>query len=223
MNDFKLVVVGFFLLLTNVFYAQINQYHEDGTRHGLWQKKYDGTEQLRYSGTFDHGKEVGDFKFYTKGFPNKPSAIKSFSDNGNKAEVKYYSQKGKLISKGILIDKKREGKWEYYHNTNAKLMMIENYDNDLLIGERLSYYDNGQVSEKVTFINGKKEGKELIYTLKGILYKVFNYKNGLLEGENKYYNGKGELIIEGNYKANKKNGIWKYYENGKLIREKRYK
>ncbi|WP_010180335.1 toxin-antitoxin system YwqK family antitoxin [Aquimarina agarilytica] len=223
MNDFKVIIFGFFLLLTNVFNAQINQYHSDGTRHGLWEKKYEGTEQLRYTGNFDHGVEIGDFKFYSKGFPKQPSAIKSFSDNGRKALVKYYAQNGKLISKGMLVNKKREGKWEYYHNTNAKLMMVENYVADLLEGERLSYYDNGRVSEKVTFIDGKKEGKEVVYTLKGVLYKVFTYKNGLLEGENKYYNGKGELVIEGVYKDNKKTGVWSYYENGKLVREKRYK
>ncbi|WP_010521924.1 toxin-antitoxin system YwqK family antitoxin [Aquimarina agarivorans] len=223
MNNLRKKLTFFAFIFINALQAQINQYHEAGTRHGLWEKKYEGTEQLRYSGNFDHGVEIGDFKFYTKGFPNKPSAIKSFSENGKKALVKYFAQNGELISKGVLIDKKREGKWEYYHNTNSKLMMVENYKNDKLEGERISYYDNGQVSEKVTFVNGKKEGEEQVYTLKGVLYKVFNYKNDLLEGVNKYFNGKGELIIEGNYKANKKIGVWKYFENGKLVQEKRYK
>ena len=217
------LITCFTLFNTNIIKAQKNQFDADGKRHGLWQKNFEGTNQIRYTGTFDHGNETGTFKFYAQGFPKKPSAIKEFSENGKKALVTFYTQKGNVISKGHLVNKKREGEWKYYHKDSDKLMMVENYVNDKLEGERLSYYNNGQVSEKSNFVNGKKEGQELVYSLKGVVLKEFNYKNDLLNGINKYFNGKGELTIEGMYKNNKKIGVWKYYENGKLVREKKQK
>ncbi len=209
-------------LTINFSFSQINQYHEDGTRHGLWEKKFENSDQIRYTGNFNHGIEIGQFKYYTKGFPKQPSAIKTFSNQGKKAEIVYYSQKGKLISKGQLINRKREGRWEYYHNRSDRLMMVENYKNNLLEGTVTTYYDNKQISEITEFVNGKKEGKQLIYSLKGVLIKEFTYKKNILEGANQFFNGKGELTIDGNYKNNKKTGVWKYYTNGKLTKEKQY-
>lgn len=211
-----------FSFIAQSFFGQINQYHEDGTRHGLWEKKFDKTDQIRYTGNFNHGIEIGKFKYYTKGFPKQPSAVKSFSDKGRKAEIIYYTQKGTPISKGTLINRKREGRWEYFHNRSSNLMMVENYENDVLQGTVTSYYQNKQISETTQYVNGKKEGKQLVYSIKGILIKEFTYLNNLLNGSNKFYNGKGLLTINGNYNKNKKIGVWKYYENSKLIKEKQY-
>lgn len=225
MTYFKFIINTLFLIYGAVSLAQINQYHDDGTRHGVWEKMFEGTKQIRYSGTFDHGIEVGDFKFYTRGFTKQPTAIKTFSENGKKAEVRFYFQNGKLISKGIELNRKKEGKWEYYHNKrNDRLMMVEYYENGLLEGERLSYYESGAVSEKINFLHGKKQGKQLVYSVKGVLIKEFTFENDELNGANKFYSGKGVLIIEGIYKDDKKQGLWKYYDaQGNFTREKRYK
>lgn len=218
----KHLFIALFSLLSINVLSQVNQYHEDGTRHGLWEKKFEGTDQVRYTGTFNKGVETGVFKFYTRGFPKMPSAIKTFSDNGKKEEIVYYSQQGEKISEGHLIQRKREGKWVYYHNRSGNVMMVEHYENDQLQGTQTSYYDNKQISETTEFLNGKKEGKQLVYSLKGVLIKEFTYSNDKLNGPNKFYNGKGVLTIDGNYENDKKTGVWKYYENGKLIRQKQY-
>ena len=167
MNTIKVFTTSLFILFNSVIFAQINQYHEDGTRHGVWERKFKGRDQVRYSGQFDHGAEVGEFRFYSKGLEGHPTAIKTFSENGKKAEVKFFTQRGRLISQGIEINKKKEGKWEYYHNRGGKVMMVEMYENGLLEGERLSYYDNGVTSEKFNFLHGKKHGKQLVYSIKG--------------------------------------------------------
>ena len=224
MEPIKLIITFFLIICNFAAKAQVNQYHEDGTRNGVWEKKFKGIEQIRYSGQFDHGAEVGDFKFYSKGYPDQPTAIKTFSENGKKAEIRFFSQKGKIISKGIEINRKKEGKWEYYHNRGGNIMMVEYYKNGLIEGERISYYDSGVVSEKLNFLKGKKHGKQLIYSVKNILIKEFTYANGELNGINKFFTGRGQLIIEGVYKDDKKEGLWKYYDSsGKLIKEKRYK
>jgi len=219
-------IISIFVIISfayiNSTFSQVNQYHDDGTRHGLWEKKFEGTDQIRYTGNFDHGVEIGVFKYYLKGFPQHPSAIKTFLKKGEEAEIVYYSQKGKVISKGKLINRKREGKWEYYHNRSGNVMTIENYKNDVLEGQRVIYYENKQISETAEYQQGKKEGKQLVYSVKGVLIKEFTYKNDMLEGVNKFFNGRGQLTIEGKFEKNKKIGIWKYYAQGKLVKQKQY-
>lgn len=222
MKKVKHFLIVFFFTFSTYVYSQVNQYHSDGTRHGLWEKKYEGSDQIRYTGRFNRGVEIGEFKYYTRGFPKQPSAIKSFSDNGKKATIVYFSQKGDTISKGQLMDRKREGKWIYYHKGSRKIMLEEFYKNDQLDGIKTSYYNNGQISEITPYQAGKKNGKQQVFSSKGVLLKEFNYVNDELEGPNLFYNGKGELTIEGQYKADRKIGTWKYYQNGKVYKEKTY-
>ena len=102
-------------------------------------------------------------------------------------------------------------------------MTIETYDdNGVLQGDRLVYYDNGQLAEKANYIAGKIEGLSEVYSLKGVVLKSFMYENGELHGPSRSFNGRGEMLSEGQYKRGKKTGIWKFYENNKLIDEKNF-
>ena len=68
------------------------------------------------------------------------------------------------------------------------------------VGEFLTYYESGQLKEKINYKDGKKEGEGLWY-----------YENGQLE----------EKV---NYKEGEKNGEWlNYYDNGQLVRTRIYK
>ena len=216
----------FFLtcILTNVNSQSINQLDQNGQRHGLWKKDFDNTTEPRYEGTFDHGKEVGVFKFYKLvDGKSKLSATREFIPNSSKINVKFFSSKGKLISEGMMNDKIFIGKWSYFHNKTDGIMMIEHYnDVGVLDGEKLVYYDNGQIAEKSTYVNGQLDGISTWYTTAGNILKVFTYKNGILHGIAKYYNQEGQLLAEGNYRNDKKHGIWTYYENGVKTEEKDY-
>ena len=221
----KKVVILLAHFYTIVAFAQdINQYDAEGKRHGIWKKNFEGTEQLRYEGEFDHGKEIGLFKFYILVKKKSVlSATKLFNANDDSAEVKFLSSRGKTISEGKMVGKTYVGKWIYYHNNSDKIMTVETYDdNGVLQGERLVYYDNGQLAEKATYVDGKIEGLSEVYSLKGVVLKSFIYENGELHGPSKSFNGKGEMLSEGQYKRNKKTGIWKFYENNKLVDEKNF-
>ena len=53
------------IISANTLVAQdVNKLDEAGKRHGVWKKFYPNSKQLRYEGEFNHGKEVGTFKFY---------------------------------------------------------------------------------------------------------------------------------------------------------------
>lgn len=202
----------------------INQFDDAGKRHGFWKKNFDQTDQPRYEGTFDHGNEVGVFKFYKlDGKTSVLSATRDFNADNDTIAVKFFSSKGKLISEGKMVDKLFVGKWTYYHNKTKAIMTVEHYnDAGKLEGERLVYYPNGQLAEEAHYSNGALNGITKIFSNKGVVIKEFLYKNGLLDGLSKYYDGSGQLLAEGVYRNDKKHGVWKYYENGKLTEEKDY-
>lgn len=218
---FKYLILIF--LATYIAAAQnTNQFDANGKRHGIWKKTFKDTKIIRYQGEFNHGKEIGEFKFY-KNINKKAvlTASKVFNNFNSIAKVTFYSSKGKVISEGQMDGKLYIGVWKYYQKNTDGLLILEHYNNTgHLDGERLVYYKNGQVAEKQHYKNGKLEGNSVWFSEKGIVLKAFVYVNDELHGISKYYNPKGVLITEGRYKNGKKHGIWKFYENGKLIEEK---
>lgn len=222
----KLSLIFFFgiiLLCTNAFpQSEINQMDAQGQRHGLWQKTYPGSKQLRYEGTFEHGKEVGEFKFYCAECKDKPSVVKDFSSKDDIANVKYFTIKGKLVSEGKMKAKDRIGEWLYYHEKTKAVMTSENYENGMLHGKVVTYYPNGKITEESNYKKGIKEGENNYYSPDGVLLKKLFYKDDELQGEAFYYDGYGNVIIEGFYKNGKKHGLWKYYKDGKVTLEETF-
>ena len=97
---------------------------------------------------------------------------------------------------------------------------IENYN-----GLNETYYNNGkgELKEKFTKKNGKKEGLYKTYYENGQLQSKYNFKNGKLDKSCKYWNDKGQLMSEKNYKEGEKDGPHKsWFENGQLHIEVNY-
>jgi len=202
--------------------SEINQMDAQGKRDGVWKKNYEGTTQLRYEGTFEHGKEVGEFKFYCLECKANPTVTKSFNRNDDIAEVKYFTIKGKLVSEGKMKDKDRIGEWVYYHEKSKNVMTRENYTNGKLDGKVTTYYPNGKITEEINYKNGIKQGENYYYSPEGVLLKKLLYKDDQLQGQAFYYDAFGNVVIEGFYKDGKKHGLWKYYKDGKVALEETY-
>ena len=215
---FILTMLGFNVSAQGV----VNQFDDGGKRHGVWKKYFDKTEELRYEGKFDHGKEIDTFKFYT--LNNKKSvlsAIKVFNPNNSKASVKFMSSKGKIISEGTMNGRLYTGKWTYYQNKSAGVLSTEFYnDTGDLEGEKIIYYANGKVAENSTYSNGLLEGASQWYSDRGLLLKDLRYHKDELHGLAKYYNADGIIEAEGEYQHGRKHKIWNYYEGGKLKESK---
>lgn len=215
----------FTLFFFNVFsYSQdsINQLDDQGKMHGVWKKTYPNSTQLRYEGTFNHGKEVGTFKYYCETCGKQPTVISVFSDNDNSVWVQYFTIDGKLVSEGKMIAKEREGEWVSYHEKSKQVMSREVYQKGKLHGKQTTYYPNGKITEEITYQNGIKEGENLYYSPEGVIIKKLQYRNDILEGPATYYDAFGVVVIEGNYKQGKKHGLWRYFKNGKLELEETY-
>ncbi|MDC8003389.1 hypothetical protein POV27_04965 [Aureisphaera galaxeae] len=207
--------------ITAITAQEINQFDSNGERHGVWKKKFPGTNQLRYEGQFEHGKEVGVFKFYCKDCKKQPACVRTYDKSGV-AKVQYFTASGKLVSEGNMIQKDRDGEWVYYHKKGSSVMTREFYKNGKLEGKKTTYYPNGQVTEELNFINGSKEGENLYYSPDGVLLKKLKYQNDKLQGAAEYYDAHGNVTIKGNYREGKKHGLWKYYKNGKVELEETY-
>ncbi len=204
-----------------LYSQEINQFDSDGLRNGTWEKFYKGTKQLRYSGTFDHGKEIGSFKFYDKK-GGHPTAIKTYTVGRDTIDVKFYTNSGNLINSGFMLGRNKEGNWFYYHSDGVSIMTKEAYRNNKLEGEQLVYFENGNIAQKTYYQNGLKEGKQLYFNENGVILKEFGYVNDLLDGPAKLYNPDGTLSKEGVYRANRKYGVWNYYKNGKLDKKVKF-
>ncbi len=221
--------IRYFLLIiillsasNSLFSQEKNQLDADGKRHGLWQKYYEGNKQLRYEGTFDHGKEIGTFKFYKRNSGKQPTAVKEFSKDSDRIKVTYFTTRGKIISQGEMVGKKREGLWKYFHKDSDKIMSEEQYVNDLIQGEKKIYFPNGKLTELTNYVDGKRQGKSTIYSDRGGVMKEFVFDNDELHGPAVWYDAKGAITVEGNYKRDRKDGVWKYYKDGKFVEEKIY-
>ena len=218
----KSLVLSILLFCAFASAQDINQFDAYGKRHSIWKKYFDDTTVLRYEGEFNHGKEIGLFKYY-KNIDKKASltATKQFNLEDNKAYVTFFTSTGKVISEGAMDGKLYIGVWKYYQQRNNGLLTLENYDaQGRLDGDKFVYYENGQVAEKQFYKHGKLEGASYWYSEKNIILKEFHYVNDVLHGVAKFYGPKGELMIEGQYKNGVKHGIWKYYEKGELTEEK---
>ncbi|WBL24613.1 toxin-antitoxin system YwqK family antitoxin [Zunongwangia sp. HGR-M22] len=200
-NISKLAIVTILLFFFQGLIAQEgpNQKDAQGKRDGLWKVNFPGTNQTKFEGVFNHGKETGKFKFYKQGYDQHPSAIMDFETGSDSVAVKYYTQKGEVISEGMMLNKKRAGKWTIYHHESDQIMMSEFYKDGKLDGPQTTYFKNGKIGEKTNYKNDIKNGKSQIYADNGQLLQDLNYKNGELDGHQTYYNPAGEWVAEGDY------------------------
>lgn len=214
----KQFTISLFLLVGMSFQIHAQEYNQkdtQGQRHGIWQKYYDGTKQLRYTGTFNHGKETGEFKFYDKS-GGHPTAIKRYTPGQELLDVMFFTKSGKKISEGRMKDRSKEGEWLYYHKGGTAVMTREFYQNNLLEGTRTVYFESGKKAQETQYARGLKQGEDLYFNEEGILLKKLLYKEDKLEGPAVLYSSDGSLLRSGQYKNNRKHGIWNYYKNGRI-------
>lgn len=219
-------IICLFILMAFHGFAQekgFNQFDAQGKRDGKWKKQYENSDQLRYEGQFKHGQETGTFKFYKPKSGNQPAATRTYNSSNDTVVMRFFSQKGFLISKGKLVNKERVDEWNYYRKNNKRQkVMTEHYKEGKLHGWKIVYFNNGKITEKQKFHNGLKDGEDYIYGENGTLLQQYNYEKNTLQGESKVYDAKGNLKSEGRYKNGLRDGIWKFYKKGKLDKTQKY-
>ncbi|HJZ41959.1 MAG TPA: hypothetical protein VJ203_16435 [Bacteroidales bacterium] len=114
----------------------------------------------------------------------------------------------------------------------GKVVSRELYVNDRKEGRSFYYYDSGRLQEEVEFAANKRNGISKEFDNEGMLITIQRYNNGVLverdrinrvdnaglkQGVWRTFYENGRIMSEGNYKENVLNGPYKEYdENGNL-------
>lgn len=219
----KIIFSIIFTIILTSLSAQdsVNNYDENGERHGIWQKNYPNTNQLRYEGQFNHGKEIDTFKYYKlKQKKSVLSAIKVFNPNNNTSDVTFMASNGRVVSKGQMNGKNFIGKWVYFHKKSSDIMITEHYnENGTLEGTRTVFFISGKEAEIVEYKNGKQNGLSKIYSESGKLLQSSVYSDDKLNGLTTYFDVGDVVRAKGNFKNNIKTGVWEYYKDAVLVKK----
>ena len=193
-----------------------NQLDEQSRKHGKWKGYYPESKRLRYEGTFSHGKEVGEFKFFDDTKAGAVIATRTFSLNDNVAYTVFYDQNKNKVSEGKVVNKMFEGEWKYYHHASTTIMTIENYKNGKLEGLRSVFFPSGKIAEETYYKNNLKNGLSKKYSEKGYVLEEATFKNNQYDGEAIFRDVDNNIVSKGKFSNGKKVGVWQFYENGKL-------
>lgn len=218
--------------------GDINKLDANGKKQGPWQKEYKNGK-LKYSGQFEAGKPIGEFKrFDEKG---KLTSTLNYAENGSAAGHLYHPN-GRPLATGTYVNQKKDGLWLFY-SKNGYLFSQVNYKMGAYEGDYKEFY-KPMVKRKDTIINGVSE---IVYDTIQRVHFHRQYKNGVLSGlaieyfENgnkrakKNYDGglptgpfvsyymNGVYKIMGKYENGKKQGTWKFYTDKlKIEKEEKY-
>jgi antitoxin component YwqK of YwqJK toxin-antitoxin module len=216
----KLIFIAF-IVLANLVSGQdkLNQFDEQGLRHGFWKGFHEESKRPRYEGVFEHGKEVGMFKYFDDTKAGTVIATRDFSKNDGSCYTIFFDQKGNQVSEGVVKNKLFEGQWKYYHQESKDIMTLENYKNGKLNGVRKVFYKANKLAEEINYSEGKKNGIAKTFAENGKQIDQHQYVNDMFEGIAIYFDGNGKKMYEGTYKNNVKVGLWKFYENDKVVKQ----
>ena len=94
----------------------------------------------------------------------------------------------------------------------------ERVDTDEADGEHTSHFD-GKYEDcemRVKVVNGKREGKAVIYNEDGSPYLRLNYEDGILNGTVEVVNKEGEVFMRGHLVNGIEKGLFREYANSLL-------
>lgn len=225
MNYIKRPIWLFLLILIPLFTSNaqegINTTDEKGLKQGHWVKKYDNGE-LMYEGYFEDDKPIGEFRRYDeKG--NLTSVLTHNKDNDT-IKAFFYHPNGYIAGKGKYVMKEKTGEWCYYSDyLEDHLLMKCTYHHGKPEGMSIKYHWNGEIAEKLEFIEGNKSGIWKQYYTDGTLSLESSYVNGKLNGEFRSWHTNGTREITGQYKNDTRIGLWHFFnKDGSLRKEIKY-
>jgi len=101
--------------------------------------------------------------------------------------IYYITNDGKAVSQGV-----------------AKRLPIKN---GRVNGTLIAYYQTGERSAEVEFLDGLEHGAGRFYTRQGKLSREMAYRNGKLHGETRFYGEKGNVLSRCTYIEGRRDGI----------------
>ena len=204
-----------FILSINFVLAQdTNMLDSNGKKHGVWKGIYEESKRPRYEGVFEHGKEIGLFKFFDDTKAGTVIATRDFDPKVNSCYTIFYNQKNNKVSEGKVVNKQFEGEWKYYHENSTQIMTLEFYSNGKLNGIRKVFYVSGKIAEETTYVNGVKEGPYKKFIETNVVLEETLYKNGEYNGPAIFRDADNQIAGQGIFKNGKKWACGKSLKKG---------
>lgn len=226
-------------ILKNIYHGAKITYHRDGTvkskefynygkKEGNWQQYYSNgkiSEEASYKNNLETGKKIN---YDESGFKVSEKSFEIIKSDTSEIAVKYGVerrwQKGILVYETNYLLGKENGERKSFYN-NGMLSQVQTFKDDLLDGESIEYYENGQIksirnySSKYAATSSEKKHIPVGFT------KYLN-EDGTIAGKI-YYDSLGNAVLRYIYNNNKLSQFiiedifeLNYFPNGKLQSEK---
>lgn len=185
-----------------------NQTDKQSKKQGFWKVKYPNGA-IKYTARFKDDKPIGLLRRYFEDKTMKAEMV--FDATGTKAKAKIYYQDGPLAGEGNYVNSLKDSTWNYYSYYTKTISNRETYIKGKKNGLSISYYPNGKIAEELNWKNDIRHGIWHQY-----------YENGVLKMSAEFLNGKrnGAFMLnypdkkpewKGLYKNDIKEGQWLHY------------
>ncbi|WP_046242759.1 toxin-antitoxin system YwqK family antitoxin [Hymenobacter terrenus] len=144
-----------------------------------------------------------------------------YSNNGRDRKItRYHDVAGQLAQAEEQYKNNRPaGTWREFYPDGKTPRKTETYGpSGRLVGERLTYFENGQVQSRQPYLNGFMAGIGQEYFPSGKVRKETTYVRSMLQGPFRELREDGTLAVNGLYRNSKQSGVWTYYkEDGQTV------
>ena len=215
-----ILLVLFSVIATAQTDTVFNQSDAHNLKQGWWKKSYPNG-RLMYKGFFINNKPVGEmFRYYETG---ELKAKMVYDKNGEYARARLLYADGQPAATGVFYNSLKDSTWCYYSYYDHSITSREIYTRGKRNGPMINYYNNGNPSEKINWVNDKKDGLWEQYFADNTLKLKATYKAGDLEGEFLVNYNTGKPYLKGGYRDGLREGKWIFFnEDGTIDMELSY-
>ena len=144
-----------------------------------------------------------------------------YGNNGRDRKItRYQDAEGKLVQAEEQFKNNRPaGTWREFYPDGKAVRKAETYGpSGRLLGDRLTYFENGQVQSRQPYLNGFMGGIGQEFFASGKLRKETTYVRSQIQGAFRELREDGTAAVSGQYRNSKQSGVWTYYkEDGKTV------
>jgi len=218
MKNLLLILAFFAMPFHTLSQVPLNKTDAKGLKTGKWEGRFPGGT-LRYEGSFDKNKPVGEWKRYHEN--GKVKALMSYRPNSERVFATLFDEEGKLYAKGVFEGTLRDSTWNFY--AGELLLKTENYRLGKKEGKATGFYQDGKVMWEKWWKEDLSEGNAIEYDPTGIKRRAIFYREDKKNGPAFFYNENGIKTMEGGYSDDLSDGDWKIFDkDGKLKYQIKY-
>ena len=174
---------------------------------------YFETGQIKSKLTYRNGIPTGKgVEYFVSGNPREET---DYGNNGRDRRItRYQDVAGKLVQAEEQFKNNRPaGTWRDYFPDGKAVRKTETYGpSGRLVGDRIAYFENGQVQNRQPYLNGFLGGVGQEYFPSGKLRKETTYVRSQLQGPFRELREDGTAAVSGQYRNSRQSSVWTYYQ-----------